>query len=44
MKKVLLILGILFVTMSNAQENKQVPMINVPGEGKVNIAPDQALI
>ena len=44
MKKVLLILGILFVTMSNAQENKQVPMINVSGEGKVKIAPDQALI
>jgi uncharacterized protein YggE len=44
MKKVLLILGILFVTMSNAQEHKQVPMINVSGEGKVKIAPDQALI
>lgn len=44
MKKALLILGILFVTMSNAQEHKQVPMINVSGEGKVKIAPDQALI
>lgn len=44
MKKALLILGILFATMSYSQEQKQVPMINVSGEGKVKVAPDQALI
>ena len=44
MKKALLILGILLVSISNAQENKHVPMINVSGEGKVKTAPDQALI
>ena len=44
MKKALLILGILFMTMSYSQEQKQVPMINVSGEGKVKVAPDQASI
>jgi uncharacterized protein YggE len=44
MKKTILILGILFMTMSYAQEQKQVPMINVSGEGKVKVAPDQASI
>jgi len=44
MKKALLILGLLFMTMSYSQEQKQVPMINVSGEGKVKVAPDQALI
>lgn len=44
MKKAILILGILFMTMSHAQEQKQVPMINVSGEGKVKVAPDQASI
>ena len=44
MKKALLILGILFATMSYSQEQKQVPMINVSGEGKVKTAPDQASI
>jgi len=44
MKKALLILGLLFMTMSYSQEQKQVPMINVSGEGKVKIAPDQASI
>lgn len=44
MKKALLIIGFLFMTMSYAQEQKQVPMINVSGEGKVKVAPDQALI
>ena len=29
---------------SYSQEQKQVPMINVSGEGKVKVAPDQALI
>ncbi|SHG58015.1 hypothetical protein SAMN05443549_10513 [Flavobacterium fluvii] len=44
MKKALLILGILFVTMSYAQDQKQVPMVNVSGEGKLKVAPDQASI
>lgn len=44
MKKALLILGILFISMSYAQEQKQVPMINVAGEGKIKIAPDQVSI
>jgi uncharacterized protein YggE len=44
MKKALLILGILFMTMSYAQEQKPIPMITVSGEGKVKVAPDQASI
>jgi uncharacterized protein len=44
MKKTILILSLLFMTLSNAQELKQVPMINVSGEGKIKVAPDQALI
>jgi uncharacterized protein YggE len=44
MKKAILILGFLFMTMSYAQEQKQVPMITVSGEGKVKVAPDQASI
>ncbi|HEY6143239.1 MAG TPA: SIMPL domain-containing protein [Flavobacterium sp.] len=44
MKKAIVILGLLLMTMSYAQEQKQVPMINVSGEGKVKVAPDQASI
>jgi uncharacterized protein YggE len=44
MKKTLVILSILFLSMSFAQEHKQVPMINVSGEGKVKVIPDQASI
>jgi len=44
MKKAILILGILFMTMSYAQEQKQVSMVNVSGEGKIKVAPDQASI
>lgn len=44
MKKTIFILGLLFMTMSYAQEQKQVPMITVSGEGKVKVAPDQASI
>ncbi len=43
MKKVILILALVFMANSFAQEHKQVPMINVSGEGKVKVAPDQAL-
>ncbi len=44
MKKTLLMLALLFMATSYAQELKQTPMVSVSGEGKVKIAPDQALI
>jgi uncharacterized protein YggE len=44
MKKALVILSIIFMTMSYAQEIKQVPQISVAGEGKVKVVPDQATI
>lgn len=44
MKKLVLILFTMFTMYSNAQEIKQIPMINVSGEGKIQIAPDQASI
>ncbi len=34
----------MFMTMSYGQEIKQVPLINVNGEGKVKVAPDQVCI
>lgn len=44
MKKVLLMLTVMFMTMGYSQEIKQVPMINVSGEGKIKVAPDQVSI
>lgn len=44
MKKALLILSMMFMTLSHAQEVKQIPQINVSGEGKVKVVPDQATI
>lgn len=44
MKKAVLFLSIMFITMSYAQEIKQVPQISVNGEGKVKVVPDQATI
>lgn len=44
MKKALLVLAILFITVSQAQEVKQIPQIIVNGEGKVKVVPDQAAI
>jgi len=44
MKKAVLILGVLWMTMSYSQEQKQIPMINVSGEGKIKVTPDQAAI
>ena len=44
MKKAVLFLTIMFMTMSYAQETKQIPQINVNGEGKVKVAPDQVCI
>ncbi len=34
----------MFMTMSYGQEIKQIPLINVNGEGKVKVAPDQVCI
>jgi len=44
MKKALVILSVLFISMSYGQEVKQVPQINVSGEGKVKVVPDQATL
>jgi uncharacterized protein YggE len=44
MKKALLILALLFMATSYSQEQKQIPMINVSGEGKVKVAPDQVSV
>ncbi|UFH34635.1 SIMPL domain-containing protein [Flavobacterium acetivorans] len=44
MKKVLLILSVLFISLSYAQEVKQIPQISVAGEGKIKVVPDQATI
>jgi uncharacterized protein YggE len=44
MKKLVLFLTIMFMTMSYGQETKQIPQINVNGEGKVKVAPDQVCI
>jgi uncharacterized protein YggE len=44
MKKVVLILITLVATMSNAQEQKQIPQITVSGEGKIKVKPDQVAI
>jgi len=44
MKKAILILAIMFAAVSYSQEQKQPPVINVQGEGKVKVIPDQASI
>ena len=44
MKKAALILSVLFMSISYAQEVKQVPQISVAGEGKIKVVPDQATI
>ena len=44
MKNLVLFLTILFMTISYGQETKQIPLINVNGEGKVKVAPDQVCI
>ncbi len=46
MKKTILVLTILLTSMAtmHAQETKQIPMINVSGEGKVKVTPDQVVI
>ncbi len=46
MKKTILILAILFMSLSQAQvqEQKQIPQISVSGEGKVSVKPDHVVI
>ena len=45
MKKVVLILAVVFSTMTQAQEHKpKVPQISVTGEGKIKVVPDRAII
>ena len=44
MKKIALILIMMFATMIQAQEIKQIPMVNVQGEGKIKVTPDEACI
>jgi uncharacterized protein YggE len=44
MKKALVILTMLLMTVSYSQEIKQVPQISVNGEGKIKVVPDQATI
>lgn len=44
MKKAVLILMVMFSTMMQAQEQKQIPQISVSGEGKVMIKPDHVII
>ena len=44
MKNTFLLLAILVTGFTQAQEIKQVPMINVSGEGKIKVVPDQAFI
>ncbi|RVT73359.1 DUF541 domain-containing protein [Flavobacterium sufflavum] len=44
MKKAVVFLSVMFMTLSYGQEIKQVPQITVSGEGKVKVVPDQATI
>lgn len=44
MKKVLMILALVFMAQSYGQEIKQVPQISVNGQAKIKVVPDQATI
>jgi uncharacterized protein YggE len=44
MKKLALVVLTLFVTMSQAQEQKQIPQVSVSGEGKIKVKPDQVVV
>ena len=44
MKKLTFMTMLLFATALQAQEIKQIPVVNVSGEGKIKVEPDQALI
>ena len=44
MKNAIVIAFVLFSTLVQAQEQKQVPQISVSGEGKVSVKPDQVVV
>lgn len=44
MKRAIVFLSVMFMTLSYGQEIKQVPQITVSGEGKVKVVPDQATV
>lgn len=44
MKKLALILTVMIATITQAQEIKHIPMVNVQGEGKIKVTPDQTCI
>lgn len=44
MRKLVLFITIMFMTMTYGQEIKQIPQINVNGEGKIKVVPDQVSI
>jgi uncharacterized protein len=44
MKKLALLLTIIFANFMQGQEIKQIPMVNVSGEGKIKTTPDEACI
>lgn len=44
MKKIVTILALFLVTVVNAQEQKQIPQVNVSGDGKIKITPDKVRV
>ena len=44
MKKVFFALAVMFSVLANAQDFKQIPLVNVSGEGKIKVVPDQVAI
>ncbi|WP_281322218.1 SIMPL domain-containing protein [Flavobacterium aestivum] len=44
MKKAVVLIACLFTVLTYGQETKQIPQVNVSGEGKVKVTPDQVLI
>ncbi len=44
MKKTIAMAAMLIMSIAGAQEIKQIPQVNVSGEGKVKVIPDQAFI
>ncbi|MDI1256614.1 MAG: SIMPL domain-containing protein [Flavobacterium sp.] len=44
MKKLFFAFAVLFSVMTNAQEFRQIPLVNVSGEGKIKVVPDQVAI
>ncbi|MEO8252988.1 MAG: SIMPL domain-containing protein [Flavobacterium sp.] len=44
MKKVILLMSVMFMSLSYGQEIKQIPQVTVSGEGKVKVIPDEATI